>query len=103
MKKMRVVQIGGEHDHAPAIIESLRRQSDLFDVAGYVLPADDPTGQYEGAKKSFDGVPLLTLEQARRSRLPKRTSPTTRASRSTAAGPCTWTSRAATPGRTIRT
>ena len=64
MKKLKVVQIGGEHDHASPIVNSLRRQSDLFDLIGYVLPEDDPRGQFEAAKKAFDGLPLLTLEQA---------------------------------------
>ena len=64
MKKLKVVQIGGEHDHAAPVLDSLRAQSDLFDLAGYALPEDDPTGQYEGAKHYFEGVPRLTVEEA---------------------------------------
>ena len=64
MKKLRVVQIGGEHDHAPAALGSLRRQSDLFDLAGYVIPEDDAHVQFDGVRRSFEGVPQLTLEEA---------------------------------------
>ena len=38
MERLKVIQIGGEHDHAPQILDSLRRQSDLFELAGYVIP-----------------------------------------------------------------
>ena len=64
MERLKVVQIGGEHDHAWPVLDSLRRQSDLFDLVGYVLPEDDATVQFEGVKKSFEGVRRLTLQEA---------------------------------------
>ncbi len=77
MKKLKVIQIGGEHDHAVTVFASLRRQEDLFDVLGYVIPEDDLTCQFEGdrkyfagsdtdggAKKHFLDMPRYTLEEA---------------------------------------
>lgn len=64
MERLKVIQIGGEHDHASPVLGSLRRQDDLFDLAGYVIPEDDDAEQFEGVKKSFDGVRRLTLEEA---------------------------------------
>ncbi len=77
MKKLKVIQIGGEHDHAAPVFSSLRRQSDLFDVLGYVIPEDDLNYQFdgakqyfagskpsEGAKKHFQDMPRYTLEEA---------------------------------------
>ena len=53
MKKLKVIQIGGEHDHAVPVWQSLRRQDDLFEVLGCVIPEDDPDGQFEGRKQYF--------------------------------------------------
>ena len=64
MERLKVIQIGGEHDHASQILDSLRRQSDLFELAGYVIPEDDASEQFEGVKKAFDGVKRLSLEEA---------------------------------------
>ena len=38
MKKIRIAQVGTAHDHAKATMESLLRQPDIFDVAGYCIP-----------------------------------------------------------------
>lgn len=64
MKKLKVIQIGTEHDHASSAMGSLRRQEDLFEVAGFVMPADDTTSVYEANRKAYEGVPLLSLEEA---------------------------------------
>ena len=64
MKRLKVIQIGGEHDHAAPVFRSLRRQDDLFEVLGYVIPEDDLQYQFENAKKSFEGMPRYTLEEA---------------------------------------
>ena len=64
MDRLKVIQIGGEHDHAAPVLDSLRRQSDIFELAGYVLQEDDPDGQYRQNKRWFDGVPRLGLEEA---------------------------------------
>ena len=64
MERLKVIQIGGEHDHASQILDSLRRQNDLFDLAAYVIPEDDASEQFEGMKKAFDGVKRLSLKEA---------------------------------------
>ena len=38
MKKLRIAQIGIGHDHAMFILNSIRKQTDLFEVVGYALP-----------------------------------------------------------------
>lgn len=64
MKKLKVVQIGAEHDHAPEAIRSLLRQSDVFDFVGYVIPDDEPTSYYERFRSDYTSSPRLTLEEA---------------------------------------
>ena len=64
MERLKVIQIGGEHDHALPVLDSLRRQNDLFDLAGYVIPEDDARVQFEGVQKAFEGVRRLTLAEA---------------------------------------
>ncbi len=64
MERLKVVQIGGEHDHATPVLDSLIRQNDLFDLVGYVIPEDDAAVQFESAKKRFEGIPRLTLAEA---------------------------------------
>ena len=64
MQRLKVIQIGGEHDHALPVLDSLRRQDDIFDLAGYVVPEDDCAVQFEDVKGSFEGVRRLTLEEA---------------------------------------
>ena len=64
MNRLKVIQIGGEHDHAPAALDSLRRQSDIFDLVGYVIPEEDASGQFESTKAAYDGVRRMTLEEA---------------------------------------
>ncbi len=64
MERLKVIQIGGEHDHASQVLDSLRRQKNLFDLVGYVIPEDDSSEQFEGMKKAFDGVKRLSLTEA---------------------------------------
>ena len=64
MERLKVVQIGGEHDHASDVIKAMRRQDDLFELAGYVIPEDDASEQFADVKQAFDGVRRLTLEEA---------------------------------------
>lgn len=61
MKKLKVAIIGIGHDHAIPAINSLKKQSNIFDIAGYVLP--------EGEKEKFpermhvlDGIKELDID-----------------------------------------
>lgn len=64
MKKLKVIQIGTEHDHASSSMGSLRRQDDLFEVAGFVMPEEDTASVYEKNKAAYEGLPILSLEEA---------------------------------------
>ena len=37
MRKIRVAQIGIGHDHSARVLQSMRRQPELFQIAGYAL------------------------------------------------------------------
>lgn len=63
MKKLKIVQIGVGHDHATVIYQSLRKQTDLFDVVGHVvIPGEEEL--YAARIRAFEGTPALTLEEA---------------------------------------
>ena len=58
MKKLKVIQIGTGHAHAGMAMRSMRRQSEIFEIAGYVEP------QGFTPDRNFDGLKALTLEEA---------------------------------------
>lgn len=69
MKKVKVVQIGIRHEHAAGKMDSLRKMTDLFDIAGVVDEKDFAHNAtylaYEDMLvKPFEGLPRLTLEEA---------------------------------------
>lgn len=63
MRKVRIAQIGfNENSHSPQVFESLTKQTDLFEVVGYVLPE----GERERVAHRMavtEGYPELTLGQ----------------------------------------
>ena len=63
MKKVRIAQIGvNTFSHSCEIFGSLKKQSDIFDIAGYVLPENER--ERIPNKVSFlEGYKELTLEQ----------------------------------------
>lgn len=61
MKKLRVVQIGMGHDHATVIMQSLLKQSDLFEVVA--LGIDDYDKTFPKRLGKFD-LPFMTPEEA---------------------------------------
>ena len=63
MKPIKIVQIGIEHDHAPATLTSLKLYPQWFDLAGVVVfkPEDQ---LIERERKALEGVKRLTLEEA---------------------------------------
>ncbi len=64
MDRLKVVQIGMEHDHAGVILDSLRRQNDVFDLVGYVIPEEDSVDQRDKNKWAQEGLRQLTTEEA---------------------------------------
>ena len=59
MKKIRIAQIGTEHDHSPCIMKSLRKNSDLFEVVGYANVPEE----HNILPTEYEGVPSLTVSQ----------------------------------------
>ena len=63
MKKLRVVQIGTEHDHAAETFDTLRKMTDCFEVLGYCPIPEDGTVKLEKRCEIYDGASRLDLEK----------------------------------------
>ena len=69
MRKLKVIQIGIQHEHAAGKMDTLRKMEDIFEVVGFV---DDrsfsKTAVYlereEFLTKPYSGLPSFTLEEA---------------------------------------
>ncbi len=59
MEKIKIGQIGAEHDHAGDIIRSLKRLPDVFEIVGFAVPE----GEKNCHEKSFEGVPQMSVEE----------------------------------------
>lgn len=64
MERIRIAQIGVEHDHAAAIMRALRALPEYFEVVGYCDPEEEVeyepfTGQYTVAGYPYNGDPVL--------------------------------------------
>ena len=58
MKKIKIAQLGIEHDHAPAAMASLRQNPDLFEVVGY-----SRCGCERNVGPMYDGIPEMSPEE----------------------------------------
>ncbi len=67
MKRIRIAQIGVTHEHAPAVINSLKLRSDLFEIAGVVddteLCKDSPHMGGSIQDEYYSGLPIKTMEE----------------------------------------
>lgn len=79
MKKIRIAQIGVEHDHAAAIMRTLRALPEYFEVVGYADPEEEVeyepftgqytvsgypfTGDYVMDSAAYEGLPKLSVEE----------------------------------------
>lgn len=68
MRKIKVVQIGLAHDHAPVFAE-IKRMSEYFEILGYVLPESDKeymkrVGSYDHMMSLVSGYPEYSVEEA---------------------------------------
>ena len=62
-KRVRIVQIGVAHDHAPSIARTISLLSGLYDFVGVViLPGEQEC--FKRTEKFYEGVARLTLEEA---------------------------------------
>ena len=62
MRVIRVVQIGIGHDHAVDAFRTLKKQTDIYEIAGYYVPPVEAE-KYPERMHVFDGTPALTPEQ----------------------------------------
>ncbi len=63
-RKIKVVQIGVEHDHGPDTMKTMRRLTDDFEVLGYAVPDDDPNDNPIRNTVPFEGLRRYTVEEA---------------------------------------
>lgn len=62
MKRIKIAQIGTEHDHAPAIAETLLRRPDLFEFVGYCNPEEIHEVE-DGSEKIYGQIKRLTMDE----------------------------------------
>ncbi len=63
MRKIKIAQIGTNvNSHGIYIFDSLKKNSDVFEIVGYALPENERE-KYPEKMKVFEGYPELTLEE----------------------------------------
>ncbi len=63
MKKIKIAQIGTSlYSHGYWIWETLKKRSDLFEIAGYALPEKEEE-KFPKRMPAFEGYPRLTVEE----------------------------------------
>ena len=58
MKKLKIIQIGIQHEHAAGKMDTLRKMEDIFEVVGFCCPADPgryPLGDETAFISNIDG------------------------------------------------
>ena len=67
MKRIRIAQIGVTHEHAPAVITSLKLRPDLFEIVAVVddqeLCKDSPHMGNTLTPELYGGIPVKTMEE----------------------------------------
>lgn len=61
-KKIKIAQIGVGHDHASAVITTLKLQNDIFDLVGYAA-VDGDEEVYEASKSAYDGITEMSVSE----------------------------------------
>ncbi len=60
---IKIAQIGtSKNSHGNPIWESLKKQTDLFEIAGYAFPENERE-KFPSSLKHFDGYPEMTVDQ----------------------------------------
>lgn len=63
MKKVKIAQIGtSDNSHGMSIFQALKENSDIFEVAGYVLPENERE-KFPKRMNVFEGTKELTLDE----------------------------------------
>ena len=62
---LRIAQIGIGHDHASGILKELKKQKDIFEIAGIYLPEEEKEFAYfyDTNLKEAEGIKRLTLDE----------------------------------------
>ncbi len=59
MERIKIGQIGAEHDHAGEIMRTLKKFPEVFDLVGFAVPE----GEKIAAPKQYEGVPQMSVEE----------------------------------------
>ena len=63
MKKIKIAQIGTSlNSHGQGIFETLKKQSDIFDIVGYALPENERE-KFPGRMDVFEGIREMTVDE----------------------------------------
>lgn len=62
MKRINIAQIGAGHDHATAVIQTLKLQSDIYNLIGYAVP-EGKEEAYNRGRVAYDGVKRMTVDE----------------------------------------
>ncbi len=63
MNRINVVQIGIGHDHATAILDSLLRQPNIFDVVALAVPEGEKTDFADRIAAYAEKMPVMTVDE----------------------------------------
>ena len=64
MKRIKVIQIGIGHDHATAVLDSLLRQNNVFDVAALAVPETEKTDFAERLENYRTKVSVMSVRES---------------------------------------
>ncbi len=64
MRKIRVIQIGIGHDHATTVLDSILKQSDIFDVAALAVCESEKAYFSKRIKHYSDKLSVMTVDDA---------------------------------------
>ena len=64
MKRIKVIQIGIGHDHATAILESVLRQPEIFEIVALAVPENEKTDFADRIEKYRKKLPVMTVDEA---------------------------------------
>lgn len=63
MRKIKIAQIGTSHNsHGTEIWNSLKKQSDIFEICGYAMPENEKE-KFPNHMEAFKGYPELTVDE----------------------------------------
>ena len=65
MERIKIVQIGRSHEHAPGKTITLKKMPDIFEIVGVVDDRNDVhTPCFPSSQSCYDDLPMITMDQA---------------------------------------